>query len=67
MALDEIKPWAEQYLRESAVVLTEKSSELLRWMASGPVMARIIGKFPSVLDKTETVSQLYHHEDQPGD
>lgn len=36
-------------------------------MMSGPEMARVIGEFRSVLDKKETVSQLPHHEDQPGD
>ena len=50
-----------------AVGLTGNSSALLRWMVSGPEMARIIGEFHSVLDKKETVSQLHHHEDQPGD
>lgn len=50
-----------------AVGLTENPSALLRWMVSGPEMARIIGEFRTVLDKKETVSQLHHHEDQPGD
>lgn len=69
MALDESYEQNNSCVKgdRGAVGLTENSSALLRLMVSGPEMVRIIGKFGSVLDKKETVSQLHHHEDQPGD
>ena len=69
MALDESYEQNNACVKgdRGAVGLTENSSALLRWMVSAPEMARIIGEFRSVLDKKETVSQLHHHEDQPGD
>ncbi len=53
-------------MKRNVVEVGLTASALLRWMVSGPEMARIIGKFRVVLDKKKTVSQLNHHEDQPG-
>ena len=56
MALDESheKNGADVKGDRGAVGLAN-SSVRLRWMVSGPEMARIIGEFHSVLDEKETV------------
>ena len=50
----------------TAVGLTEKSAALLKWMVSGPEMARVATSFSVDWKTTEAASQPSHHEDKPG-
>ena len=49
-----------------AVGLTENSAQFLRWMVSGPEIARLIAEFESVQDAIKTNQSkgpdVYHHE-----
>jgi len=51
-----------------AVGLTECPTALLRWMVSGPEMARVVGEFQDGLNRTDVSSHVRHghHEDNPG-
>uniref|UniRef100_UPI00358DF98B uncharacterized protein isoform X2 n=1 Tax=Myxine glutinosa TaxID=7769 RepID=UPI00358DF98B len=48
-----------------AVGLTENPAALLRWMAAGPEISRVVGEFQSELDRKEAASHSHHHEDKP--
>ena len=49
-----------------AVGLTENTSQLLRWMISGPEMARVIGQFEAAQEQIKNVNskrlEVRHHE-----
>ena len=67
MSLDESHEHNNACVKDvgGAVGLTEKPTALLRWMVSGPEMARIVGEFLDGLSRRDESSQL-HHEVKPG-
>jgi len=67
MSLDESHEQNNACVKDEgvAVGLTEKPTALLRWMVSGPEMARVVTEFLDVLDKTDTDTQALHHEQKP--
>ena len=51
-----------------AIGLTENTSELLRWMVSGPEIARVINEFQvsQEMSKHEKEPDFHHHEEVKG-
>ena len=48
-----------------AIGLTQNPTALLRWMVSGPEMARVVGEFLGALDLTESTTDPRHQEGMP--
>ena len=53
-----------------AIGLTENSSQLLRWMVSGPEVSRLVNEFECSLEVTKgdqgTKPDCHHHEQRKG-